>query len=414
MGNKKTIIWYVSHYIAPPEFDTHSRAIKFSEFLSLQDYDVTIFSSSFLHNKNINLITDKSNYIEKTYNGKKFVHIKSKEYKNTGLSRFYSLFQFSIRLLILKNKFQKPDIIIHTAQVPFQNLILRVARKLKAKYIVEVLDLWPESFVAYKLIGKKNPLLQLAYLAEKNIYQKAHKIIFSMEGGKDYIIEKKWDFKNGGNINLDKVHYINNGVDINEFEENKIKFQIKDSDLEDTETFKVIYLGSIRLANNLKQLIDTAYLLKEYTNIIFLIYGDGNERQTLEKYCNEKKMSNIIFKQKWIGLKYVPYVVSKSSLNIINYMPSDILKYGGSQGKLFQYLASGKPICSNVKMGYCLINKYNLGIAENFQTAQDYADAILKIARLSKKEYRDMCLRVKSVALDFDYKVLTEKLILSF
>ena len=125
-------------------------------------------------------------------------------------------------------------------------------------------------------------------------------------------------------------------------------------------------------------------------------------------------MSNIIFKQKWIGLKYVPYVVSKSSLNIINYMPSDILKYGGSQGKLFQYLASGKPICSNVKMGYCLINKYNLGIAENFQTAQDYADAILKIARLSKKEYRDMCLRVKSVALDFDYKVLTEKLILSF
>jgi len=414
MNNKIPVIWYISHYIAPPEFDTHSRAIKFTEYLSLHGYDVTIFSSSFLHNKNIDLITDKRKFIEKVYNGKKFVHIKTRGYKSNGLSRFYSLFQFSVRLLHIRNKFQKPDIIIHTAQIPFQNLIIRLAHKLNAKYIVEVLDLWPESFVAYKLIGKKNPLLKLAYSAERKVYEKADSIIFSMEGGKDYIIEKKWDIENGGKIDLNKVYYINNGVDINEFEENKIKYRIEDRDLEDTNSFKVIYLGSIRLANNLKQLIEAAYQLKENSNIKFLIFGDGNERQTLEKYCIENKISNVIFKQKWIELKYVPYVVSQSSLNIINYMPSDILKYGGSQGKLFQYLAGGKPICSNVKMGYCLINKYNLGIAENFQTPRDYANAILKLAQLDENQYSDMCLRVKNVALGFDYKILTEKLILSF
>jgi glycosyltransferase involved in cell wall biosynthesis len=414
MENKKAVIWYISHYIAPPEFDTHSRAKKFSEYLTLRGYDVTIFSSSFLHNKNINLITGKTLYIEKTYDKQKFVHIKSKEYRNNGFFRFFSLFQFSIRLYFLRNKFPKPDIIIHTAQVPFQNLIIRLAHKLNVKYIAEILDLWPESFVAYKLISRNNPLLSLMYKCEKNLYREAYKIIFSMEGGRDYIIDKKWDIKNGGPINLDKVHYINNGVDIKEFEENRRKYQLNDEDLNDSDTFKVIYLGSIRLANNLKQLIDAALLLKSYKNIKFLIYGDGNERNNLERYCSENSISNIIFKQKWIELKYVPYVVSKSSLNIINYMPSSILKYGGSQGKLFQYLASGRPICSNIKMGYCLISKYNLGIADDFNSPQEYANAILKISSLSKNEYNEMCARSEKVAKEFDYKILAEKLIETF
>ena len=171
-----------------------------------------------------------------------------------------------------------------------------------------------------------------------------------MEGGRDYIIEKGWDLDSGGSINLNKVHYINNGVDINEFDNNKILYKIEDPDLENDQIFKVIYLGSIRLANDIKQLIDAAKLLLDYSNIQFYIYGDGPDRVYLEKYCTEQHITNVKFKQKWIDLKYVPYVLSKSSLNILNYRRSNITKFGGSQSKSFQYMASGKPICSNVRM----------------------------------------------------------------
>ena len=95
-------------------------------------------------------------------------------------------------------------------------------------------------------------------------------------------------------------------------------------------------------------------------------------------------------------------------------MPSSILKYGGSQGKLFQYLASGRPICSNIRMGYCLISKYNLGIADDFDSPQEYANAILEIVNLSKNEYNEMCVRSEKVAKEFDYKILAEKLIEAF
>jgi glycosyltransferase involved in cell wall biosynthesis len=292
---------------------------------------------------------------------------------------------------------------------PFGNITCFTARKLNARYIAEVLDLWPESFVAFGLVKKSNPFLKLSYFFEKWLYNKADNVVFSMEGGKDYIVEKKWDKESGGPIDLSKVHYINNGVDLSDFDSFKEKFILDDKDLEDKTIFKVVYLGSIRLANDLKRLIDAAILLKEQSKIRFLIYGDGGDRKTLEDYCLKNNIDNVIFKQKWIDPKYVAYVLSHSDLNILNYMPNEIFRFGGSQSKFFQYLASGKPICSNLKMGYCLINKYKLGIAKRFDTDHEYANAILSIKELSIEQYQDMCMRVRNLASSFDYPILTKK-----
>jgi glycosyltransferase involved in cell wall biosynthesis len=211
-----------------------------------------------------------------------------------------------------------------------------------------------------------------------------------------------------------KVHYINNGVDIEDFDKNKVLYQIEDIDLENHEIFKVIYLGSLRLANDLKQLVDAAKLLKQYNNIQFYIYGDGPDRVFLEKYCIDNEINNVKFKQKWIDIKYVPYVLSKSSLNILNYRKSDITRFGGSQSKSFQYMASGKPICSNIKMNFCPITKYNIGTAQDFESPVEYANAILSFAKMNKKDYDEMCVRARNAAKNYDYEKLTldfEKLI---
>ena len=287
-------------------------------------------------------------------------------------------------------------------------LFTTFAKRFKAKYIVDVVDLWPESFVAFGLISKNNPLTKMAYWAENWLYKRADEIIFSMEGGRDYIIEKRWDLASGGNIDLNKVHYINNGVDLKDFDRNKKLFKIKDLDLENDLIFKVIYIGSIRLANNLKQLIDAAKFLKNKKNIKFLIYGDGDERSILENYCIVNDIKNVVFKQKWIELKYVPYVLSKSSLNILNYMPSPIARYGGSQSKSFQYMASGKPMCANLKMGYCPITKNNLGIAKEFKNSEEYANAILYFSNVELDKYNEICCNSRKAARKYDYKKLTK------
>lgn len=186
---------------------------------------------------------------------------------------------------------------------------------------------------------------------------------------------------------------------------------LNDIDLQNDDFFKVVYIGSVRLANNIIKLIEAASLIKNSSHIKILIFGDGDEREKLISYCRKKNISNVIFKDKWVNPKYVPYILSKSNLNILNYSPNYIWNYGGSQSKLFQYMASGKPILSNLKMGYCLITKFNLGIAKEFKSAKDYAESILKIANLDKKEYDQMCLNSKNTALNFDYLKLTDDFI---
>ncbi len=405
----KKKIWLVNQYAMPPKYEVRIQTLKRAQYLTELGYDVTIISGSYLHNTDINLINSKDKYVEKIYDGIKFIHIRTSAYKGNSLKRFYNLMQFTLRFYFQSKKFEKPDVIAQIATVPFGNLIYYIAKRFKAKYIVDVVDLWPESFVALGLISPKNPLLKLAYRAERWLYKKADELVFSMEGGKDYIIEKGWNTEVGGVIDLKKIHYINNGVDLKDFEDNKQRYKINDEDLENDNLFKVVYLGSIRLANDIKLLIDAAALLKDYDNIRFLIYGDGDDRKFLEQYCRDNNISNVIFKQKWIELKYVPYVLSKSSLNILNYKPSPLLRFGGSQSKSFQYMASGKPICANINMNYCPIKKYKIGIAKEYNNAQEYADAILSFVKTDSDSYQKMCDNAKKAAQDYDYKKLTLK-----
>jgi glycosyltransferase involved in cell wall biosynthesis len=199
-------------------------------------------------------------------------------------------------------------------------------------------------------------------------------------------------------------------VNIEKFQQDIQQHRLPDQDLEDDNCFKVVYLGSIRLVNNIKQLIDAAYILKTHSHIKFLIYGNGSDRDYLEQYCKDKKIDNVLFKEKWIPFQNVPYVLSRSSLNILNYQ-KDFGIYGVSSGKLFQYLASGKPILCNVKISYCEIEKHNLGIAKNFETPREYANAILELYNLNIDNYNAMCKRVKEIANKYDYKELSSKLL---
>ena len=45
-------------------------------------------------------------------------------------------------------------------------------------------------FVKSKLLNITDPFIRFSYFTEKWLYQKADNIVFSMEGGKDYIVEK--------------------------------------------------------------------------------------------------------------------------------------------------------------------------------------------------------------------------------
>ena len=207
-------------------------------------------------------------------------------------------------------------------------------------------------------------------------------------------------------MNLNCVHYINNGVDLEAFDKDREAWPRKDEDLNDPRTLKVVYLGSINRANHVHTLIEAAKMLQDLDYYRLFIYGDGADREELERKVKDEVISNVIFKERNIPLCEVAWVVSQASVNIMNYQKG-FGYMGVSSGKMFQYLAAGKPIVCNVNLAYDdVITEKNLGIARDIETPEAFAQAIRDVAEQPRASYDAMCERVREAAMRFDYKVL--------
>ena len=177
-----------------------------------------------------------------------------------------------------------------------------------------------------------------------------------------------------------------------------------------SDTFKVVYTGTVRPVNNVGNLLDTAKLLKDKKDIQFLIFGGGSELEKLQQRVKDEHIDNVIFKG-FVEKKYIPYILSRSSVNVLNYSQSNYnWSRGNSSNKLFEYMASGKPIISTVKMGYCILDKYQCGLSLEECTPQALAEQILKIHDMPAETYAQMAHNAQEGAKDFDFSVLTERL----
>jgi glycosyltransferase involved in cell wall biosynthesis len=406
-------IWIINHYAIPPEFGGLNRHYYFSKYLSQMGYSVKIFTAGKIHNSNVNIFKDEDENLkikELNFGNVPYTFLKVSDYQGNGISRIKNMLEFPYKVLKYCDKFPEPDVIYTSSPSPFAALAaMRLAKKLEKPIIVEVRDLWPESIVAYKGISPKNPMIVSLYQLEKYLYKNADRLIFTAEGGKDYIKEKHWEDQ----VELSKVYNINNGVDLSEYQKSS-EICLDDPDLDDKTTFKVVYTGSIREVNHLIDLVDTAQVLKEkYLNsrkkIKFIVYGEGTERESLESECRARNLNNIVFKGH-VPRKYISYILSKSDLNIIIVQQTDLMRFGSSLNKLFDYMASGKPIVSNLKVNYDLLERYHCGITTKTRDSKDLADAIEKIYSLSSEDYETMCENAKTAAKDYDYKLLTQKL----
>lgn len=406
---KKKKVWIVGHYTMPPEYEVRVKTLMWAKYLMKEGYDVTLISASTLHNTDINLITGTEKYIFKQYEQYRFIHIKCSDYSGSGIKRVRNLLQFAYRFKKYAKEFRTlPDVIL-AADIHCIDYkpIGEFAKKNHIKFIVDIRDLWPESIVEYLGYSKKNPIIKYLYHREKTMYQMADDIIFSMEGGKDYIVDQGWQ----DDIDLSKVHHINNGIDLEEYEYNKRNVIIRDADLEDSDTFKVIYIGSIRKVNNIGMIVDAAKELQNtsYKNIKILIYGDGNEREALEKHCTEERIKNIAFKGS-VEKKYISYILSKCDLNLMHGASIKIAKYGMSLNKSFDYLASGHPTLTDIDASYDYIIDNNAGKKVEC-TPSNIAKGILSFSNLSKNEYNTFCVNAQKTALEYDFKKLTDHLI---
>lgn len=402
-------VWIVNYYTDIPQRIENPRHYEFAKYLSERGYFVRVLYADRKRVPDEGAVIKKGQkFAIENYKGITYTRIATMAY-GSNIERGISIWKFAWRVLRLRNKFEKPDVILFNIHAPFDYPIVWCAKKIKSKLIIEAWDLWPDSFVRFGLISASNPLVKFFYHVERKMYESGDRIIFTFEGGKDYLKERGWLVGSGGKIPENKVVYINNGVDLATFYQCRRDYPTHDSDLLREDITKVVYLGSIRLVNHVKDLIDAAAILNSNDKIKFIIIGDGPSRSELEKFCHDHDLRNVMFKQKHVPFCEVADIVSHASINVMNYQKQFGL-YGVSSGKFFQYLAAGQPILCNIKLNYCEITKNNIGVADDLNSPQKYAEAILKLAQLSSEELLSMRNRIMAVAEKYDYPKLSARM----
>ena len=414
-------IWIINHYATSMYENQDGRHFCFAKYLKIKNYTPIIICASAFHNTKKSIDTENKRFITKNFTKDNidfdFVFIKTPIAIKNGFKRLYNMFIFYFNLILVHKKIQeiygKPDIILASSVHPLTLIAgLKISKRMNIPCICEVRDLWPETLL-YANHPFKKFIKYIAWILRKGeywIYKKANAIIFTTEGAKNYIIEQRWDVGNQGKIDMKKVFYINNGVDLQNF-----SFQSTQCRSEIAATFKrkynIIYTGSIRPANNIEILVQTADYLKNHEDIEFLIYGEGFQKEDLEKKAKHLNLNNIHFKGH-VNKQEIPFILTNSFINILTYVDDTWnFKRGSSSIKLFDYLASGKPIISTNKMDYSIIEKWNCGIEIDNATPEKLGDVILNIKNLPEANYIKLCENAKNAANEFDFKLLTDKLI---
>ena len=398
-------IWLINHYAVPPQYYPLARPTYFAKHLMGMGHEVTVFAASTVHNSDRNLIEDRRAWVDDYVDGVHYVYIRCRDYQGNGLSRSVNMCQFAAKLPGVCRHYEKPDAIVATSMPPMSCAMgIRLARKYGCKGIAEIADLWPESIVAYDIAGPKNPAVRLLRRLEKWIYTRADTVVFTMEGAYDYIREQGWERE----VPQSKVRFINNGVDLEVFDENRERYPAQDGDLADPELFKVVYTGSIRRVNNLGKLLDVAKLVRT-PNVRFLIWGDGDELEALQQRVRDEGIGNVTFKGR-VDKKFIPGIVSRADLNLAHNTASPLFRFGISFNKVFEYLAAGRPILCDFPCPYNPVLQEHAGFSVESGEVGDIAAKIEEISAYPADRLNELGRNARNGAEHYDFKALTEKL----
>lgn len=214
---------------------------------------------------------------------------------------------------------------------------MRLSKKLQAKLIFNVSDLWPESAEKLGLVTNKF-LLSMAYRLEAKCYRKSFLITGQTQGIVDDISRRFPD---------KKVVWLPNGVDLGYYNPAEIESigyrkrnNLKESDI------LFFYGGVVGYAQGLDVILNAAKLVENRPEIQFIIQGAGPEKERLLQLKEEMQVTNVHFLPP-VDKSEMPGVLKEINVAVIPLRKLDLFE-GAIPSKVFETLAMEIPILLGV------------------------------------------------------------------
>lgn len=200
--------------------------------------------------------------------------------------------------------------------------------------VLDVRDLWPAAVEALGVVQGAWVLAPFRLL-ESLLYRWASKIVVVTEGFRDVLRAR--------GIPAQKLEVIPNGVDVVQLGPRQRSRQLAES-LGVQDRFIVAYVGTVGRSQGLRIVPEAARLLLSDRRILFLVVGDGAEREPLRAEAG--RLANVRFVP---GVERAQVTAMYDLADVLLVSMRDVPLFRSFiPSKIFEYFAAGRPVIAAV------------------------------------------------------------------
>lgn len=398
-------ILLINHYAGSTEMGMEFRPYYMAREWKKLGHKVDIIAGDYSHLRKMNP-TVKYDFQTEDIDGIKYHWIKTGTYQGNGAKRAITMFRFVGKLWWNASKIVKeihPDVVIASSTYPIDTFAAqRIAKKAKAKLIHEVHDMWPTTLIELGGMSPKNPFVIAMQWGENSAYKHSDIVVSLLPNAKQYMV-------NHG-MSEEKFVCIPNGIVLEDWKKkSELSEDYKEILLERRKTNKFIigYFGGHAMSNALDTLIETAKELEGNNSVLFVLVGDGVEKNRLQKKA--EGLDNVLFLPP-VPKKSIPALLKQFDCVYIGAKNSTLYRFGTSMNKVYDAMMGGKPILYAVNAPNNYIVQYQCGISVEPESEDALKAGIEKMIHMNPEEREKMGINGRKAVMHyFEYGVLAQK-----
>jgi glycosyltransferase involved in cell wall biosynthesis len=177
------------------------------------------------------------------------------------------------------------------------------------------------------------------------------------------------------------------------------------------QAFSVMFAGNIGTAQAVEVILEAATLLKDHSDIEFVVLGDGSRRAWMLQEVKNRNLSNLHMPGRF-PVETMPGFMRRASVLLVTLADQEIFA-ATVPNKIQAYMAVGRPIIACLRgEGSRLVVEAKAGLAVPAEDAVGLADAVLKLHGMSVLERELIGLQGQAYfRTHFDHDHLVEQLI---
>lgn len=235
-------------------------------------------------------------------------------------------------------KLKRYDVVLCESPPLFLGISALFLKAFKGSRIIfNVSDLWPESAEKLGLVTNK-VLLKAAEILEEHLYQTSHFITGQTQGIVRNISNR---------FPQKSCYWLPNGVDLSYYNPQQIQSGWRLANGFKANDLLFLYAGILGYSQGLEVIVKAANLVKDQTELKFILLGSGPEKEKLKNLVNILNLSNVFFFEV-VTKKEMPFVLKSIDVAIIPLKKLPLFE-GAIPSKIFESLAMGIPILLGVE-----------------------------------------------------------------